>query len=60
MDNKISILFYSRIALTSKNNLIRIYLRIKLDGKRIEQSTHRTIELWKWSNKAGKMKGTHA
>jgi site-specific recombinase XerD len=60
MDNKISILFYSRIALTNKNNLVPIYLRITIDGKRIEQSINRTVELSKWSNKAGKMKGSHA
>jgi hypothetical protein len=60
MDNKISILFYSRIALRNKNNLAPIYLRITIDGKRIEQSINRTVELSKWSNKAGKMKGSHA
>jgi site-specific recombinase XerD len=60
MDNKISILFYSRISLRNKNNLVPIYLRITVDGKRIEQSINRTVELSKWSNKAGKMKGSHA
>jgi site-specific recombinase XerD len=60
MDNKISILFYSRISLKNKNNLVPIYLRITIDGKRIEQSINRTVELSKWSNKAGKMKGSHA
>jgi site-specific recombinase XerD len=59
MDNKISILFYSRIALTNKNNLVPIYLRITIDGRRIEHSINRTVELSKWSNKAGKMKGSH-
>ena len=60
MDHKISILFYSRIASKTKDNLVPIYLRITIDGKRIEQTTSRFVELSKWSNTAGKMKGTHA
>ncbi|MEJ7679140.1 MAG: Arm DNA-binding domain-containing protein [Segetibacter sp.] len=60
MDHKISILFFSRISKKTKENLVPIYLRITVDGKRIEQSTNRTIELSKWSNKAGKMKGMNA
>ena len=58
MDNKISILFYSRIAKKTKENLVPIYLRITIDGKRLDHSIKRTLELNKWSNKVGKMKGT--
>jgi len=60
MDHKISILFYSRTAKKTKENFVPIYLRSTIDGSRIDQSINRTIELSKWSNKAGKMKGTHA
>lgn len=60
MSSKISILFYSKIAKKTKEELIPIYLRITIDGKRIEQSTNRTVQLSKWSNKAGKMRGTSA
>ena len=44
MDHKISILFYSRIASKTKDNLLPIYLKVTIDGKRIEQSTKRNIE----------------
>ncbi len=44
MDHKISILFYSRIASKTKDNLVPIYLRITIDGKRIEQTTKRFVE----------------
>lgn len=60
MDNKISILFYSKTAKKTKENLIPIYLRLTINGKRIEQSINRMIELTKWSSEAGKMKGTSA
>lgn len=60
MDHKISILFFTRISKKTKENLVPVYLRITVGGQRIEQSTNRTIELSKWSNKAGKMKGTNA
>jgi hypothetical protein len=39
MKNKISILFYAKSAKTSKTGLIPIYLRITVDGVRIEIST---------------------
>jgi hypothetical protein len=43
MEHNISILFYARTASKSKENLIPIYLRITINGKRIEQSTHRLV-----------------
>ncbi|WP_255594516.1 Arm DNA-binding domain-containing protein [Pontibacter sp. HSC-14F20] len=39
MDTKISILFYGRKA----DNLLPIYLRVTLQGRRLELSTHRYI-----------------
>lgn len=60
MDHKISILFYSRIASKTKDNLVPIYLRITIDGKRIEQTTKRFVELSKWLASSGLMKGTHS
>src|ERR1044072_8184864 len=60
MDHKISILFYSRVSKKAKDNLVPIYLRITVDGKRIEQTTNRFVELSKWSAAASKMKGNSA
>jgi hypothetical protein len=39
MKNKIAILFYAKSAKASKNGLLPIYLRITVDGVRIEIST---------------------
>lgn len=57
MKNKISILFYTKSAKVSKNGLVPIYLRITVDGVRIEMSTSRYVEKSKWSVEGNKMKG---
>lgn len=58
MENNISILFYSKTSKKNKNNDVPIYLRITVNGKRIEQTTNRFIPLSQWSRVAGKMKGS--
>ncbi len=58
MKTKVSILFYAKRAKASVNGLIPIYTRITINGKRIELSTNRFVEISKWSTEAGKMKGT--
>jgi site-specific recombinase XerD len=57
MDTKISILFYGKKAKTTTNNLLPIYLRVTVSGKRFEASTHRYITPAKWSVEAGRVKG---
>ncbi|WP_240676129.1 site-specific integrase [Botryobacter ruber] len=57
MDTKISILFYGKTAKTTKDNLLPIYLRVTINGKRFETSTHRHITPSKWSVEAGRVKG---
>lgn len=58
MKTKVSILFYAKKAKASVNGLVPIYTRITIDGKRIELSTNRFVEISKWSVEAGKMKGS--
>ena len=58
MDTKISILFYGRKSKTTKNNLLPIYLRVTIGGKRFEISTHRSVSPTRWSIDAGKVKGS--
>ncbi|MFY7740698.1 MAG: site-specific integrase [Flavobacterium sp.] len=58
MKTKVSILFYAKKAKASANGLVPIYTRITINGKRIELSTNRFVEISKWSTEAGKMKGT--
>jgi hypothetical protein len=58
MKTKVSILFYAKRAKASVNGLVPIYTRITINGKRIEQSTNRFVEILKSSTEAGKMKGS--
>ena len=58
MKTKVSILFYAKKAKAAANGLVPIYTRITINGKRIELSTNRFVEISKWSTLAGKMKGT--
>ena len=57
MQTKMSILFYAKRAKTTTVELVPIYLRITIDGQRLEISTKRYVETSKWSSEAGKMKG---
>lgn len=57
MKNKIAILFYAKSAKASKNGLVPIYLRITVDGVRIEVSTSKYVEKSRWSVQGSKMKG---
>jgi hypothetical protein len=57
MKHKMTILFYTKSAKATKNGLLPIYLRITINGTRIELSTSRYVEKSKWNNPAGKIKG---
>jgi site-specific recombinase XerD len=57
MKTKVSILFYAKRAKANVNGLVPIYTRITINGKRIELSSNRFVEISKWSVEAGKMKG---
>ncbi|ELM3651510.1 site-specific integrase, partial [Flavobacterium psychrophilum] len=57
MKRKVSILFYAKRAKANVNGLVPIYTRITINGKRIELSSNRFVEISKWSTEAGKMKG---
>ena len=58
MKTKVSILFYAKKAKAAANGLVPIYTRITINGKRIELSTNRFVEISKWSTEAGKIKGS--
>ena len=60
MNTKLSILFYAKRAKTNTNGLIPIYLRVTVDGERIELSTKRFTHPDKWSVEGSCMKGTTA
>lgn len=58
MKTKVSILFYAKKAKAAANGLVPIYTRITINGKRIELSTNRFVEISRWSTEAGKIKGS--
>ncbi|MBX9785244.1 MAG: site-specific integrase [Chitinophagaceae bacterium] len=58
MQAKVSILFYTKRAKATTDGLIPIYLRVTIDGQRIEISTKRYVEAPKWSVQQGRMKGS--
>lgn len=58
MQSKVSILFYVKRAKATTDGLIPIYLRVTVDGQRIEISTKRYVEAAKWSVEQGRMKGS--
>ncbi len=58
MNTKLSILFYAKRAKTTADGLIPIYLRVTVDGERIEFSTKRYTHPDKWSVEGSCMKGT--
>ncbi|MDR1698735.1 MAG: site-specific integrase [Prevotellaceae bacterium] len=60
MNTKLSILFYAKRAKTTTAGLIPIYLRVTVDGERIEISTKRYTQPEKWSVEGNCMKGTSA
>jgi hypothetical protein len=49
MNAKLSILFYGKKSRITTKELLPIYLRVTVDGERIEPSTHRYVHKDKWS-----------
>ena len=60
MNAKLSILFYAKRAKTTTDSLVPIYIRVTVDGERIELSTKRYTQPEKWSVEGNRMKGTSA
>ena len=59
MDTKLSILFHGRKKGEPEGSQLIIYLRATIAGERMEVSTYRSIEAFKWSATSGKAKGAH-
>jgi site-specific recombinase XerD len=57
MDTKLSVLFHGKRTKSQNASLLAIYLRVTVDGQRMEISTKRIIEKDKWSSISGKAKG---
>jgi hypothetical protein len=57
MEHRISTLFYIRKSKSTKDGLAPIYLRITINGQRLEQSIQRYVEVTRWGAAAGRVKG---
>lgn len=58
MKTKITLHFYAKSTKANAKGLLPIYVRLTVDGKRLEFSTKKFIEKSKWSSELAKMKGT--
>ena len=58
MKSKITMHFYAKTTKANTNGLLPIYIRITIDGKRIEYSSKKFIDPSKWSSEMSKMKGS--
>lgn len=57
MEHHISILFYVRKSKKTTDGLLPVYIRITINGQRIDQSIQRYVQATQWSVQAGRMKG---
>jgi site-specific recombinase XerD len=57
MKTKITLHFYAKSTKANAAGLLPIYVRLTVEGKRIEFSTKKFVETAKWSSELSKMKG---
>lgn len=57
MRNKLSVLFYIRKANPNKLSESRVYMRVTLNGKRLDFSTGKSVAISKWSSRTNGLKG---
>ena len=55
---KITLHFYAKSTKANASGLLPIYVRLTVNGKRLEYSTKKFIDKSKWSIQLSKMKGT--
>lgn len=60
MNTKLSILFFVKRTKTNVNGLLPIFIRVTVNGERIEFTTKRFTTSEKWSVEGNRMKGTSA
>src|SRR6202042_1662032 len=59
MEHRISVLFYARKSKKTSKGLAPIYIRITVNGQRLEHSIQRYVEPSQWSARAGRVKGSN-
>lgn len=59
MEHRISVLFYARKSKKTSKGLAPIYIRITVNGQRLEHSIQRYVDARQWSASAGRVKGSN-
>jgi site-specific recombinase XerD len=59
MEHRISVLFYARKSKKTSKGLVPIYIRITVNGQRLEHSIQRYVAESQWSARAGRVKGSN-
>ncbi len=59
MEHRISVLFYARKSKKTSKGLVPIYIRITVNGQRVDHSIQRYVEPSQWSAAAGRVKGSN-
>ncbi|NML20792.1 site-specific integrase [Pseudoflavitalea sp. G-6-1-2] len=59
MEHSISLLFYIRKSKTTKEGLAPVYVRITVNGNRIDQSLQKFVLVARWDAAAGRVKGNN-
>ncbi|MEJ7736985.1 MAG: site-specific integrase [Chitinophagaceae bacterium] len=57
MEPKMNILFIAKRSRITRQQLLPIYLRVTIEGKRFEVATHRHVKQTEWCPLSGKVKG---
>ncbi len=57
MEHKMTILFIGKKSRTTRHQLLPIYLRVTIEGRRFEVATHQHVKSSEWSASAGKVIG---
>jgi site-specific recombinase XerD len=59
MEHRINVLFYARKSKKTSDGLVPLYIRITVNGHRLDQSIQRYVEPAQWSPAAGRVKGNN-
>ena len=59
MENHISILFYARKSKKTSKGLVPLYIRLTINGRRLEHSIQRYVSPAQWSATAARVKGNN-
>ncbi len=59
MEHRINVLFYARKSKKNRDGLVPLYIRITVNGRRLDHSIQRHIDPSQWSPAAGRVKGSN-